>query len=85
VVVVDVDAYAPGWTRGHRRISAVTGDAGDEATTARAADVAETAAPLAGWVNNAAIFRDATLHVNGAPAVPNATKRQDAGLGCPSP
>lgn len=47
VVVVDVDAEALGWTREHRRISAVTGDAGDEAITARAADVAEAAAPLA--------------------------------------
>jgi NAD(P)-dependent dehydrogenase (short-subunit alcohol dehydrogenase family) len=62
VVVVDVDADALGWTREHRRISAVTGDAGDEAITARAADVAEAATPLAGWVNNAAVFRDASLH-----------------------
>jgi len=40
----------------------VAGDAGDEAVTGRAADAAEAAAPLAGWVNNAAVFRDATLH-----------------------
>jgi NAD(P)-dependent dehydrogenase (short-subunit alcohol dehydrogenase family) len=37
------------------------GDAGDEAVAERAADRAETAAPLAGWVNNAAVFRDASL------------------------
>ena len=29
---------------------------------ARADDAAEAAAPLAGWVNNAALFRDAALH-----------------------
>src|SRR6266498_5365109 len=62
VVVVDVDADALAWTREHPQIAAVTGDASDEAVTARAADAAEAAAPLAGWVYNAAIFRDATLH-----------------------
>ena len=62
MVVVDMDADALGWTREHRRISVVTGDAGDEAITARAADVAEAAAPRTGWVNNAAVFRDASLH-----------------------
>jgi NAD(P)-dependent dehydrogenase (short-subunit alcohol dehydrogenase family) len=30
----------------------------------RAADLAEAAAPLAGWVNNAAVFRDASLHAD---------------------
>jgi NAD(P)-dependent dehydrogenase (short-subunit alcohol dehydrogenase family) len=62
VVVVDMDGDALAWTRGHPQITAVTGDADDEAVTGRAADAAEAAAPLAGWVNNAAVFRDATLH-----------------------
>jgi NAD(P)-dependent dehydrogenase (short-subunit alcohol dehydrogenase family) len=62
VVVVDMDADALAWTREHPQITAVAGDAGDEAVTGRAADAAEAAAPLAGWVNNAAVFRDATLH-----------------------
>ncbi len=62
MVVVDVDAEALEWTHEHQHIAAVTGDAGDEAVTARAADTAEAAAPLAGWVNNAAVFRDASLH-----------------------
>jgi NAD(P)-dependent dehydrogenase (short-subunit alcohol dehydrogenase family) len=62
VVVVDVDSDALAWTHEHPRIAAVTGDAGEEAVTARAADAAEAAAPLAGWVNNAAVFRDASLH-----------------------
>jgi NAD(P)-dependent dehydrogenase (short-subunit alcohol dehydrogenase family) len=62
VVVVDVDADALAWTREHPQVATVTGDAGDEAVTARAADAAEAVAPLAGWVNNAAVFRDASLH-----------------------
>ena len=62
VVVVDTDDDALAWTREHPQIVAVTGDAGDEAVTAGAADTAEAGAPLAGWVNNAAVFRDASLH-----------------------
>jgi NAD(P)-dependent dehydrogenase (short-subunit alcohol dehydrogenase family) len=56
VVVLDVEAA------GQPGVTAVTGDAGDEAAAARAADEAERAGALAGWVNNAAIFRDAALH-----------------------
>ena len=62
VVVVDLDADALTWTREHAQIVPVTGDAGDEAVATRAADAAEAAAPLCGWVNNAAVFRDASLH-----------------------
>ena len=62
VVAVDLDAAVLRWTRGHPRIDAVAGDAGGEAVAARAADVAEGVAPLVGWVNNAAVFRDASLH-----------------------
>ncbi|MGC4895214.1 SDR family NAD(P)-dependent oxidoreductase [Micromonospora sp. DT31] len=65
VVVVERDGNALGWLAGHPaadRLHAVTGDAGDEAVTGRAADRAEAAAPLTGWVNNAAVFRDAALH-----------------------
>jgi NAD(P)-dependent dehydrogenase (short-subunit alcohol dehydrogenase family) len=43
------------------RVAAVTGSAADEEATGRAADRAEAAGPLAGWVNNAAVFRDADL------------------------
>lgn len=39
----------------------VTGDAADESVAAEAADRAEAGGPLAGWVNNAAVFRDAAL------------------------
>jgi NAD(P)-dependent dehydrogenase (short-subunit alcohol dehydrogenase family) len=58
VVVLDVEA--PDWE--HERVEAVVGDAADEAVAARAADAAERAGTLSGWVNNAAVFRDAALH-----------------------
>jgi NAD(P)-dependent dehydrogenase (short-subunit alcohol dehydrogenase family) len=45
-------------------LRAVVGDAADESVAERAADLAERHAPLAGWVNNAAIFRDASLHTD---------------------
>ena len=58
VVVLDV---APStWT--HPALSVVTGDAGDPGDVARAADLAVSSGPLVGWVNNAAVFRDAYLH-----------------------
>jgi NAD(P)-dependent dehydrogenase (short-subunit alcohol dehydrogenase family) len=62
VVVVDTDEGALAWTRARPHVAAVTGDAGGEAVAARAAEAAEAAARLAGWVNNAAVFRDASLH-----------------------
>jgi len=37
--------------------------------TGRAADLAEAAAPLAGWVNNAAVFRDASIDTDPAATV----------------
>jgi NAD(P)-dependent dehydrogenase (short-subunit alcohol dehydrogenase family) len=43
------------------RVMLVTGDARDPETAQRAAAAAESAGPLSGWVNNAAIFRDAGL------------------------
>jgi NAD(P)-dependent dehydrogenase (short-subunit alcohol dehydrogenase family) len=61
VVVVDHDDEALGWVSAYPGGIAVAGDAADEAVTGRAADLAQAAGPLAGWVNNAAIFRDAWL------------------------
>ncbi len=40
----------------------VVGDASDEGVAEKAADLAQEAGPLAGWVNNAAVFRDASIH-----------------------
>jgi NAD(P)-dependent dehydrogenase (short-subunit alcohol dehydrogenase family) len=64
VVAIELDPATLGWAG--RRVIPVTGDASDEAVTERAADLAEAAAPLAGWVNNAATFRDAWLHETSA-------------------
>lgn len=58
VVVLDT-ADRPGWE--HERVEFLAGDAADPAVAVRAAERAEAAAPLAGWVNNAAVFRDADL------------------------
>ena len=62
VAAVDRDADALVWTDAHQHITVVSGDAGDEADALRAAEVAEQAGRLAGWVNNATVFRDASLH-----------------------
>ncbi|MCW3841815.1 SDR family oxidoreductase [Micromonospora yasonensis] len=65
VAVVEHDRAALAWLADHPaagRLLAVPGDASDEAVTGRAADLAAATAPLAGWVNNAAVFRDAALH-----------------------
>ncbi|MGI5181821.1 SDR family NAD(P)-dependent oxidoreductase [Dactylosporangium sp. CA-152071] len=59
VVVLERDADALTWITPGGRVTGVTGDAGDEDVTERAADLAEARGPLAGWVNNAAVFRDA--------------------------
>jgi NAD(P)-dependent dehydrogenase (short-subunit alcohol dehydrogenase family) len=72
VVAIELDPAALAWVDGHPagdRVAGVAGDAADEAVTGRAADLAEAAAPLAGWVNNAAVFRDASLHADPAAAV----------------
>lgn len=63
VVVIDV-ADKLDRTAEHLRL--VTGDARDPAVAIHAAELAEQAAPLTGWVNNAAIFRDARLDYAGA-------------------
>jgi NAD(P)-dependent dehydrogenase (short-subunit alcohol dehydrogenase family) len=51
------------------RAALVTGDAGDDDTAAQAAATAQTLGTLRGWVNNAAVFRDAWLHEAGGAAV----------------
>ncbi|WJK38367.1 SDR family oxidoreductase [Solwaraspora sp. WMMA2056] len=58
VVVVDVTGPL-GWQ--HERVTLITGDARDAETTQRAAATAESAGPLLGWVNNAAVFGDAGM------------------------
>jgi NAD(P)-dependent dehydrogenase (short-subunit alcohol dehydrogenase family) len=65
VVAIELDPAALAWTERHpagRRVIAVVGDAADQAVTEQAADLAQAAGTLAGWVNNAAVFRDASIH-----------------------
>jgi NAD(P)-dependent dehydrogenase (short-subunit alcohol dehydrogenase family) len=64
VVGIEADPAALAWAQQHTagsRIIVVTGDAADEKVAEQAGDQAQSAAPLAGWVNNAAIFRDASV------------------------
>jgi NAD(P)-dependent dehydrogenase (short-subunit alcohol dehydrogenase family) len=65
VVTIELDPAALDWVDEHpagSRVIPLVGDAADETVAERAADLAEQSAPLAGWVNNAAVFRDASLH-----------------------
>jgi NAD(P)-dependent dehydrogenase (short-subunit alcohol dehydrogenase family) len=66
VVAIELDPAALAWTGSHPagpRVIAVAGDAADEAVAEQAADRAQAAGTLAGWVNNAALFRDASIHL----------------------
>lgn len=59
VVVLERDSDALAWTEtAGPTVTSITGDAGAAATLQRALAVAEELAPLAGWVNNAAVFDD---------------------------
>lgn len=65
LVVVELEGAVTGWVADHpaaSRIRVVTGDAADVSVAGRAADLAEDSGTLTGWVNNAAVFRDAGLH-----------------------
>lgn len=72
VVAVELDARALTWVGDHPagdRVIAVRGDASLEDVAERAAGLAAAAAPLAGWVNNAALFRDASLDIDDAATI----------------
>jgi NAD(P)-dependent dehydrogenase (short-subunit alcohol dehydrogenase family) len=65
VVAIELDPAALAWTDSHpagSRVIAVVGDAADDSVTEQAAGLAQAAGTLAGWVNNAAVFRDASIH-----------------------
>jgi NAD(P)-dependent dehydrogenase (short-subunit alcohol dehydrogenase family) len=65
VVVIELDAGNLGWISNHphaARLTALVGDAADEAVTERAADLAREAGVFTGWVNNSAVFQDASVH-----------------------
>ena len=62
VVVVELDPAGLEWTASHGgRVIPVIGSAADESVAEDAAGRAEAAGRLTGWVNNAAVFRDAAL------------------------
>ena len=64
VVVLELDAAALEWTANHPagpRVTGVVGSAADEQVCERAARRAHDLGQLRGWVNNAAVFRDADL------------------------
>lgn len=72
VAVIELDAAALDWVSGHpegHRIAAVVGSAADSSVAEESADRAESLAPLAGWVNNAAVFRDVQLHTASSASV----------------
>ena len=66
VVVLEARADDLDWTAAYAdRVAVVTGDAGDDEVARQAASVAGSLGGLSGWVNNAAVFRDAWLHEAG--------------------
>ncbi|GAB3649464.1 SDR family NAD(P)-dependent oxidoreductase [Glycomyces tarimensis] len=72
VVVVEIAESAGAWLRPSveaGRAAVVVGDAGDDAIAVRAAAAADALGTFTGWVNNAAVFRDAWLHESGGSAV----------------
>ena len=72
VAVVELDDTALAWMEHHPaadRLIPVNGRAEDERVVREAADRVEQRAPLTGWVNNAAVFRDAELHSTNAETV----------------
>jgi len=65
VIAIEFDPAALAWTNSHpagSHLIAVVGDAADEAVAEQAADRAQAAGTFTGWVNNAAVFRDAAIH-----------------------
>ena len=65
VVAIELDPAALAWTDDHPaddRVHAVLGDAADETVAERAADRAQAGGTFVGWVNNAAVFDDASIH-----------------------
>jgi NAD(P)-dependent dehydrogenase (short-subunit alcohol dehydrogenase family) len=65
VVAVELDPEALAWLADRPGAATVVGDAADRAVAEQAAERAVALAPLTGWVNNAAVFHDASLHADG--------------------
>jgi NAD(P)-dependent dehydrogenase (short-subunit alcohol dehydrogenase family) len=76
VVVLEARADDVDWTSAYgERTAVVTGDAGDDEVARQAATVARSLGGLGGWVNNAAVFRDAWLHEAGGAATAELVRR----------
>lgn len=66
-VIVELDASAAAWVDDHPavdRLEVVVGDAADPIVADAGAGTAEALGDLTGWVNNAAVFRDAALETD---------------------
>ncbi len=62
MIALDRDADALAWTEHRADVDGVAGNGMDDATLTDAVDRAARAGTLSGWVNNAAVFRDAAVH-----------------------
>jgi NAD(P)-dependent dehydrogenase (short-subunit alcohol dehydrogenase family) len=62
VIALDADAESLGWTAEHSGVEGLAGDGAGESTLTAAVERASRAGMLTGWVNNAAVFRDAAVH-----------------------
>lgn len=65
VVTLELDSSALTWVETHSagsRVMFVVGNASDEIVVGKAVKLAQDAGTFSGWVNNAAIFRDASVH-----------------------
>jgi NAD(P)-dependent dehydrogenase (short-subunit alcohol dehydrogenase family) len=62
VIVLDRDAEVLAWTADRPTIEGLAGDAAEEQTLNAAVEHAARVGTLTGWVNNAAVFRDAAVH-----------------------
>jgi NAD(P)-dependent dehydrogenase (short-subunit alcohol dehydrogenase family) len=62
VVALEREPGTLDWARDEAAIIRLAGDAADEDVAGQAVRAAVEVAPLRGWVNNAAIFRDVWLH-----------------------
>lgn len=67
--VVVIDVAPAGWLADVPRAGSIAGDAGDADVLSTAIERARELGELRGWVNNAAVFRDAWLHEAGSRAV----------------
>ena len=61
VVVIELESDAVDWVADAPGVELVLGSAAEPDVAREAARVAGRSAPLTGWVNNAAVFRDAVL------------------------